>query len=333
MKIAGTIILLGALLSLATPALASTATVNLGAAETFSVLAKTVITKTLASTISGEVGDRTATTAQADMDSAYSDAASRAATSTFTGDNNGRTFTAGVHQTGAAFALTGTMTLDGEGNPGAVFIFNIDAALGTAAGSEVTLVNGANANNVFWRVGGAVSTGADSRFVGTLMSKGAITLGARSALHGRALSGAAVTLAGNIIVTSVPAPLTPTPEPTPTPTPEPEPTPAPETAPTPSPAPATPPANCSGFPNGCHGVPTTAKPTVVVPKESPAIVPPEASSIEWVKRIQIAEVLVAEPAVLVQEDSYVYKKIAWLALAALLLALVSMFAARKDSRV
>ena len=46
-----------------------------------------------------------------------------APSSEFAGDLIGRTFHAGVHHTAAAVALTGTVTLDAEGVPGAVFIF------------------------------------------------------------------------------------------------------------------------------------------------------------------------------------------------------------------
>ena len=54
------------------------------------------------------------------------------------------------------------MTLDGEGIPNAIFIFQVDAALNTAAASTIALVNGAPASNVFWQVNGAVGTGANS---------------------------------------------------------------------------------------------------------------------------------------------------------------------------
>ena len=96
-------------------------------------------------------------------------------------------------------ALTGTLTLDGQGDPNAVFIFQVDAALNTAAASHVTLINGATAGNVYWQALGAAGTGADSTFAGTVMSAGAITLGARSELIGRALSMTQVTLASNTI--------------------------------------------------------------------------------------------------------------------------------------
>lgn len=198
------------------------APVGLGAAGTYSVLAGTMVTSTGATTISGDLGVSPGTAvvgfppgivtgairtgddaaqAQTDLLSAYNNAATRTPTGNFSGDNNGRTYTPGIHHTSAAFALTGTMTLDGQGDPNAVFIFQVDAALNTAAGSHINLINGAQAPHIFWQVLGAAGTGASSSFSGTIMATGAITIGAGATLTGRALSRDTVTLAGNTITT------------------------------------------------------------------------------------------------------------------------------------
>ena len=144
-------------------------------------------------------GDTFVAGAQADLDSALAEAANRTPDAEFAGDLNGRTFHAGVYHTAAASALTGTLTLDGEGDPNSVFIFQIDGALDSAAGSAVELTGGAQASNVFWVVQGAAGTGATSVFAGTILARGAVTLGAGSALNGRALSRAVVTLSANAI--------------------------------------------------------------------------------------------------------------------------------------
>jgi hypothetical protein len=141
----------------------------------------------------------TAVQAQADLTLAYNDADSRIAHTEFSGDLNGRTFRAGVHHTAAAMALTGTMTLDGEGDPNAVFIFQVDAALNTAAASQITLTNGAQASNVYWQVLGAAGTGANSTFVGTILANGAITLGNSTDLFGRALSKTSVLMTNTTV--------------------------------------------------------------------------------------------------------------------------------------
>lgn len=195
--------------------------VSLGAASTYSVLAGTGIVNTDATTMTGDLGvspgdavsgfppgivggathvdDSAAATAQDALAAAYADAAGRAAHTSFSGVLSGRTFHIGVHHSTAAMALTGTVTLDAEGNPDAVFIFQTDGALNTAANSQVVLANGAQASNVFWQVTGAAGTGESSTFAGTILANGSITLGAGGQLTGRALSFGTVTLADNLI--------------------------------------------------------------------------------------------------------------------------------------
>ena len=222
--------LTAALLPVAPAAAAATAPISLGAAQLYSVHGGTGVTNTGASTISGDVGvspgaaatltgfppgviygsthagDAGAAVAATAIKAAYDDAAGRTPTRTFTGDQNAQTFGPGVNHTVAAFALTGTMTLDGQGDPDAVFIFQVDAALNTAAASVVALTNGAQAKNVFWQVVGAVGMGASCTFVGTVMSAAAVTVGAGSALSGSVFGRGLVTL-GTVTITT-PAALT-----------------------------------------------------------------------------------------------------------------------------
>lgn len=198
-------------------------TVPLGAAGPFSVLAGTGVVSTGNTMISGDLGvspagattitgfppgtvagathagDATAAAAQTALLTAINDAAGRPLHTTISGDLGGQTFHAGVHHLGTALALTGTVTLDGENDPDAVFIFQTDAAFNSAAGSRVTLINGAKASNVFWVAAGAVGVGADSFLAGTILARGAITLGANTELIGRALSRGTVTLGANTI--------------------------------------------------------------------------------------------------------------------------------------
>lgn len=154
-------------------------------------------------TVQGEThtGDAIAAQAKTDLSTAYADAQSRAADTFFAGDQIGATFYPGVHRTGAAFALSanGVVTLDAQGDPNAVFIFQIYGALNTAADSRIVLVNSATASNVFWASTGAVGTGANSSFSGTILTTGAVTIGAGGDLIGRALAEGAVTLASNTV--------------------------------------------------------------------------------------------------------------------------------------
>jgi len=99
------------------------------------------------------------------------------------------------------------LTFDAGGDSDAVFIIRVDAALNTAEDSHIELINEAQAANIYWVVLGAVVTGANSTFSGTILTRGAITLGAGTQLIGRALSRDAITLAGNSIrFTEAPAP-------------------------------------------------------------------------------------------------------------------------------
>jgi uncharacterized repeat protein (TIGR02543 family) len=208
------------------PAYASLSPVALGSASTYAVLGGTGVTSTGNTVLTGDLGvspsasivgfplgvysgsihagDAQAAQAQSDLQLAYNAAAALTPTGSFAGDQNGQTFDAGVYSTGAAFALTGTLTLDGQGNSNAVFVFQVNAALNTAASSSIHLINGARASNVFWQVNGAAGTGAPSSFTGTIMANGAITVGAGGSIDGRALSNGTVTLADNAITAPVP---------------------------------------------------------------------------------------------------------------------------------
>ena len=72
------------------------------------------------------------------------------------------------------------MTLDGGGDPNAVFVFQVNGALAMAAGSHVVLTNGARASRVFWQVNGAGAIGANADFAGTLMALDAVAVGDRT---------------------------------------------------------------------------------------------------------------------------------------------------------
>lgn len=199
-------------------AAADTPTVVLGAAGLYSVLAGAGVTSTGTATVLAKdlglsptgtitgfppgtvVGathdkDQAAEAAQADRQSAYDQVAGLTSTDAFAGDQAGKTFKPGVHTSAAAFTNTGTMTLDADGDPGAVFVFQVGAALSSAAATKVVLTDGALANNVYWQVVGAVSMGAGAKFVGTFLAAGAVAFGEGASLKGRVLTPGTVTLA------------------------------------------------------------------------------------------------------------------------------------------
>jgi hypothetical protein len=112
--------------------------------------------------------DAVALQAKNDLVTAYNNLAGRPTTADLTGQNlGGLTLIAGVYAfTGPALLSTGnkTLTLDGQGNPNSIFIFNIGSTLTTASASNVLLINGAQAGNVFWRVGSSATLGTTTTF-------------------------------------------------------------------------------------------------------------------------------------------------------------------------
>jgi len=101
----------------------------------------------------------------------------------------GETITPGVYYIGSAGSVDGTVTLDGGGDPDAVFIIKLVGALTVGGGSTIILSNGTRACNVFWIAEGAISVKAGSVVKGTLIAHpGAITLGANSTIEGRMLT-------------------------------------------------------------------------------------------------------------------------------------------------
>ncbi|CAN5122434.1 hypothetical protein BH24ACT1_BH24ACT1_11750 [soil metagenome] len=209
--------------------------VGLGTADPFAVLAGAGVTDAGSSTVNGDLGtcpttaitgfppgvvngtihagDEVCFQAQADLTSAYNDAAGRAPTTTYAGptDLGGETLVAGVYNSPESFAITGTLTLDAQNDPDAVFIFQAGSTLITAPNSTVALLNGAQACNVFWQVGSSATLGVNSTFVGTILALTDITANTGAEVEGRLLArNGAVTLDSNVITRPECAPTTTT---------------------------------------------------------------------------------------------------------------------------
>jgi cytoskeletal protein CcmA (bactofilin family) len=108
----------------------------------------------------------------------------------------GMTFKAGIHTFGSSInivATSPTVTLDGDGDANAVFIFNAGSTLTTSAFSKIELVNGARKENVYWYLGSALTMGANSILVGNVYTGSAITIGTNGKIDGRAIAQTAVT--------------------------------------------------------------------------------------------------------------------------------------------
>jgi uncharacterized protein with beta-barrel porin domain len=147
-------------------------------------------------------GDAPTITAQNSLTTAYNNLAGRPTTVNLTGqDLGGLTLVPGVYNFSSSAQLTGRLTLNGLGNPNAVFIFNIGSTLTTASASMVSLINSAQGENVFWRVGSSATLGATTSFTGDILALTSITLDAGAMINcGAAWArNGAVTLDDNTI--------------------------------------------------------------------------------------------------------------------------------------
>jgi len=219
-------LLLGVVSSLlfASSALGATASVGLGSAASFSVLAGSTVTNTGPTTMFGDLGlspgssvtgapqvlgethvdDAVAIGAKSALTTAYNQAAGLPSNGSAGTDLAGQVFLPGVRTASSSLLLSsGSVTLNAEGNPNAVFVFQIGTTLITGSNTSVSLINGAQACNVFWQVGSSATLGTGTSFVGTIMAAATITANTAATIHGRLLAETgAVNLDTNTITTA-----------------------------------------------------------------------------------------------------------------------------------
>lgn len=198
---------------------------DLGDADGFAVLGGSAVTNTGGTVVTRSLGvwpsdtvtgfppgvvvdgtihlaDAVAQAAQSSVTAAYLDLESQGcpAVNDLTGTNlGGLTLTEGVYCFDSSAQLTGTLTLDAQGDPNAVFIFQIASSLTTASGSSV-LINGASECNVFWQVGSSATLGTTTSFMGSTLALTSITLNTGASVAGRTLArNGAVTLDTNSV--------------------------------------------------------------------------------------------------------------------------------------
>lgn len=195
--------------------------VGLGTADSFALLAGSGVTNTGPSVINGNLGtsptpavtgfggapngtvngsihqaDALAGQAQGDLTTAYDNAAGQGPPNTLATELGGQTLTPGVYDSeSGTFGITGTLTLNAEGNPNAVFIFKTASTLISASASQVNLINGAQPCHLFWKVGSSATLGTSSDFAGNILALQSISLNNGVTVAGRLLArNGAVTL-------------------------------------------------------------------------------------------------------------------------------------------
>ncbi len=197
--------------------------VPLRTAASFAILASSTITNTGPTTVTGDLGlspgtavtgfppglvigtqhlaDAVALQAKTDLATAYDEVTRLPITATVPVELGGTVRTPGVYDSPAGtFGITGSVTLDAQGDPDAVFIFQAASTLITASASSVDLINGARSSNVFWLVGSSATLGTYSILRGTILALASITVTTGAVVDGRTLArNAAVTLDSNTI--------------------------------------------------------------------------------------------------------------------------------------
>ena len=209
---------------------AAQAPIDLGAAAPFAVLATATITGSGPNQINGDiglnpgtaqglppaqvngtihVGDQAVIDAQADLLAAYQDAVGRSVTPvSLPGNMGGLTFTPGLYTNSTSVLIEGSgpgnnVTLDAQGDPDAIFIFQMGSTLTTGPGAQVILTGGAKASNVFWQVGTSATLNTTTIFKGNILASVTITVDTGSVVEGRLLGGSnsdgSVTINGSTI--------------------------------------------------------------------------------------------------------------------------------------
>ncbi|MDP2813121.1 MAG: ice-binding family protein [Erysipelotrichaceae bacterium] len=208
-------------------AFAQQAAVQVGDTKNFAILAGSTITNTGSTVVYGDIGlsPGTSFTGSADvvldgeihltntdaskakdaLTQAYNDVAGRIPVTIIATELGGQTLLPGVYASeSGTFEITGTLTLDAQGDSSAIFIFQMASTLVTASNSKVELLKSASSCKVYWQVGSSATLGVNSDFAGRIYASESITLNNGAKVIGQVLAmTSAVTLDNNVISNQV----------------------------------------------------------------------------------------------------------------------------------
>jgi hypothetical protein len=205
--------------------------IDLGAATNFAVFAAATVTNAGGTVVNGDlgltpgvsvtgfppgsmngtmqIGNSDAIAALASLTNAYNNAVALSGATIIAENLAGQVLVPGLYVSAAhSFEInsaTLNLTLDAQGDPNAVWVFQMPASTLTltAPGCNVMLQNGAQASNIFWQVGSSATIAGGCVVEGSILANTTITLASGATVNGRALAGAitttgAVTMSSNI---------------------------------------------------------------------------------------------------------------------------------------
>jgi uncharacterized repeat protein (TIGR01451 family) len=173
------------------------------------------VTMTGGQLYAGDQNPGAALQAKNDLVTAYNDAAGRTPATSIVGNELANTtLTSGVYSAGSGvlYLSSGTLTLDAQGDPNAVFVFQASSGLTIASGTRVSLINGARYCRVFWVVPSDATLETGSHFVGHLFAMNSIFVRTGATIQGQLLArNGSVVLDTNTITNGLCPTLSPTP--------------------------------------------------------------------------------------------------------------------------
>src|SRR5690606_261438 len=128
-----------------------------------------------------------------DLTTAYNNLASQPfpAANNLSGQTLGgsvKRLTPGVYRFNGNATLSDTLTLDAQGNPAGIYIFQVQGSFTTTPNAMISMRQGTRSPNIFWQIGDSVIMGAGTNFKGSVFANKSITLRNGTIMQGRAMS-------------------------------------------------------------------------------------------------------------------------------------------------